>query len=114
MQVVSDTDLYQTAVSRTMGDLKGDSALCNWALGLAGESGEVVELVKKHCFHGKPIDIGELTKELGDVLWYVAALCNTLGLSLSSVMAVNIKKLEERYPNGFTIQDSLNRKDTLE
>lgn len=103
---MTDSDFFQTKVSRTMGQLKGDTALCNWALGLAGESGEAVELIKKHCFHGKPLDLEELTKELGDVLWYVAALCNTLGLSLSGVMTANIKKLEQRYPEGFTYYDA--------
>jgi len=101
-----DNDLFQTKVSRTMGNVKGDTALCNWALGLAGESGEVVELIKKHCFHGKPLDLGELTKEWGDVPWYAAALCNTLGLSLSGVMTANIKKLEQRYLEGFTYYDA--------
>lgn len=67
------------------------------ALGLAGETGEVVELVKKHHRDGPRHDYpSSMAKELGDVLWYVAQLCDAHGLSLSEVMAINIEKLADR------------------
>ena len=72
------------------------------ALGLCGEAGEVAELVKKHVFHGHPIDTVRLLKEIGDVLWYLnylAARC--LGCTLLAVMRANIQKLSARYPEGF-------------
>lgn len=72
------------------------------AMGLAGEAGEFVELVKKHLFHGKPLDREKATKELGDVLWYVMYAANAIGVSLERVAIENDRKLRERYPNGFS------------
>lgn len=72
-------------------------ALVNWALGLCGESGEVAEVIKKATFHGKPLEIGAVKSELGDVLWYVAAICTELGLDLGEVMISNLEKLNCRH-----------------
>lgn len=75
--------------------------IINAALGIGGESGEVLELIKKASFHGKPLDKEKLTKELGDVLYYAARLAGECGLQLEYIMEENIKKLKERYPRGF-------------
>lgn len=75
--------------------------MLNGALGLAGESGEVCDLIKKGIFHEKGINIGHLTKEIGDVMWYVAMLCHSLHISLDEVMQTNVDKLKARYPEGF-------------
>lgn len=72
------------------------------ALGLAGESGEVAELVKKHVHHHKPLDQAALVKELGDVLWYLAFLCEANGTTLEEVANANAAKLRARFPAGFT------------
>lgn len=82
------------------------------AIGLAGEAGEVCEVVKKGIFHQHGLDHQKLYKELGDVLWYVAALCTKLGFDMGDIMAANIDKLKERYPNGYASQDSIARRDT--
>ena len=79
------------------------------ALGIAGEAGEVADLVKKHVGHGHPLDRNKLAKELGDVLWYVAALAHDIGLDLSTVAALNVVKLRRRYPDGFSTERSINR-----
>lgn len=71
-------------------------------LGLLGEPGEVSEIIKKYLGHDQPLDIDKLTLELGDVLWYIAALCDTLGITLEDVAAANLQKLRERHPNGFS------------
>ena len=95
-------DDYQAAAARTINDntsIRDD--LANFALGLAGEAGEVTEPIKKHLFHGKPLDTNKLAAELGDVIWYIAAICETLGLSLNAIAADNVAKLEARYPAGF-------------
>ena len=84
-------------------------AMC--ALGLTGEAGEVAEIIKKALFHGHPIDVNELKKELGDVLWYTAALCTKFGIEMNDVMDLNIEKLNKRYPEGFNSFDSINRKE---
>ncbi len=99
---------YQLEVVRTMDpEMVFREALCNWGLGIGGEAGEVIEHIKKFVYHGKPLDKDAVAKEIGDVLWYLGALCNTLGLHLDQVMSLNVAKLRNRYPNGFVRQDAL-------
>ena len=72
-------------------------------VGLAAESGEFLEIVKKMVFQGKPWDEHNrkhLIIELGDVMWYVAQACMALDISFDEVIEGNIKKLEKRYPGG--------------
>jgi len=80
-------------------------------MGLAGESGEVVDLLKKHLGHGHDLDKTKLTKELGDVTWYVSEIANAFGIKLSDILQVNIDKLRKRYPDGFSEEASKNRKE---
>jgi NTP pyrophosphatase (non-canonical NTP hydrolase) len=100
---------YQAKATATarVGTLKDSS--CMSAMGLAGEAGEVVDLLKKHHFHGHDLDCDKLADELGDVLWYVADLCKTHGLDMGAVMARNLDKLARRYPEGFSQERSRNR-----
>jgi NTP pyrophosphatase (non-canonical NTP hydrolase) len=79
------------------------------ALGLCGESGEFADHIKKGLHHGHKIDRDYLTKELGDVLWYVAVAADKLGIALEAVANQNIEKLEKRYPDGFDEEKSRNR-----
>lgn len=79
------------------------------ALGLAGEAGEVVDLIKKHRFHGHDLDREALVGELGDVLHYLAAEARCHGIKLEEVARHNIAKLAKRYPNGFSHEASRNR-----
>lgn len=65
-------------------------------LGLAGEVGEVCEKVKKHIRDGRVLDKEDLTKELGDVLWYLSALAGDLGIDLEDVAKTNYEKLKSR------------------
>lgn len=83
--------------------------LLNGCLGLAGEAGETLDIVKKWVFHGKEIDIDHFEKELGDVMWYMAMICQSTGLQLEIVMEKNIEKLKKRYPDGFDTQRANNR-----
>lgn len=85
--------------------------LLNGALGLTGEAGEVADIIKKYIFHGHKLDRDEIVKELGDVLWYVALLCETIGVSIEDVMTKNIDKLKNRYLDGFSVKASLNREE---
>lgn len=78
-------------------------------LGLAGESGEVIEHIKKHLGHGHDLDRLKVRKELGDVLWYVAAIASLCGLDLDDIAQGNIDKLKVRYPEGFSSTASINR-----
>jgi NTP pyrophosphatase (non-canonical NTP hydrolase) len=81
------------------------------ALGIAGEAGEVADLLKKVIFHGKALDREALAKELGDVLWYVSDLASQYGLRLESVAATNVAKLNARYPEGFSVEAAAARAD---
>lgn len=95
-----DLSKYQEESSRTMNRLHHED-LANYGLGLAGESGEVIEHIKKHSFHAKELNHEKLMEELGDVLWYVAAIATTAGLDLNQIGSQNIDKLKARYPKGF-------------
>lgn len=103
--------VFNYSTSKNKKDLPNPGELLNGALGLTGESGEVSDMIKKHIFHGHDLDRDELIKELGDVCWYVALLCNAIGVSLDEVMTRNIDKLRERYPEGFSESASRNRKE---
>jgi len=75
-------------------------------IGLSGEVGEVAEIVKKHIYHEGPLDLDDIKKELGDVMWYIAFACNTFDLDLEEVIKANIEKLKDRYPGGkFSVED---------
>ena len=108
---------YQALAARTLIDrpdfaITDDQLMIAWnAIGLAGEAGEIMELVKKGIFHQHGLDTEKMHKELGDLLWYVAALCTKLGFSMDAVMQANIEKLKIRYPDGYNSQDSQRRVD---
>jgi NTP pyrophosphatase (non-canonical NTP hydrolase) len=103
-------DDYQTKAARTAAsDADPKTALAVIGLGLAGEAGEAVDLIKKYVGHGHPLDVERLEKELGDVLWYVAVAAWHLGIPLSRVATINIEKLWQRYPDGFSAAASMNR-----
>ena len=95
---------YQEQSARTDG-----GNLTAHFLGLCGESGEVVELFKKHIAHGHELDTAKLAKELGDVLWYISAIATGLNLSLDDIAQTNIDKLKARYPDKFSAERSINR-----
>ena len=88
-----------------------DLDLLHWSLGLAGESGELVDAVKKYIFYGQKLDIVNVVEELGDILFYVSALCDTIDIDLDYIMLVNKEKLEKRYPEGYSNEDAKERKD---
>jgi NTP pyrophosphatase (non-canonical NTP hydrolase) len=116
-ELVSLND-YQAQAARTLIDApdseySADQIMLVWnALGLAGEAGEVADTIKKAVFHQHGLDRDELIKELGDVLWYVAALCTKLDISMSEVAERNIAKLHKRYPEGYSSAASKVRVDT--
>ena len=115
--VTSDTSKNFVDLADRLGELDRQGAnierLTTAGVGLAAESGEFLEIVKKMVFQGKPWDEHNrehLIIELGDVMWYVAQACMALDISFDEVIKGNIKKLEKRYPGGsFNIGDSENR-----
>ena len=107
-----DLDQYQEASRRTLNvDWSLREQIANAVMGLAGEAGEVADLFKKYLYHGHPVAESTIIDELGDVLFYLAAIATLNGISLDIVAQHNIDKLWKRYPNGFTVQDSIARAD---
>lgn len=108
---------YQSQAARTLiaapdFEVRPDDFMIIWnALGLAGEAGEVVDAIKKAICHQQGLDRDKLVLELGDVLWYVAALCSSLGLDMGVVMAQNIAKLKLRFPDGWDAAASARKAD---
>jgi NTP pyrophosphatase (non-canonical NTP hydrolase) len=85
--------------------------LCNYAMGLGGESGEVQDVLKKWIHHKHPYDEMKLIKEMGDLMHYWCGICTMLHLDIDEIFAVNLQKLKERYPDGFSADASMERKD---
>lgn len=79
-------------------------------MGLNGEAGEAIDILKKYLFQGHHLDKTHLAKELGDVAWYLAVSANAIGYDLETIFKMNIQKLEERYPDGFDPERSKHRK----
>lgn len=84
--------------------------LLDWAMGLGGESGEVLDLLKHAiCHKDSELDKMELAKELGDVLWYVSAIATTCKIDLADIAALNKAKLQHRYGQKYSVENSANR-----
>lgn len=103
---------YQELAKRTINkDLSEKDMLINGVMGLCGESGEAIDIVKKHIAHNHKLDKEHLAKELGDVAWYLAETATALGYSLEDIFKMNIDKLKKRYPDGFDSEKSIHRRD---
>ena len=118
-----DVNLYQQECLRTAKGMtnyivltekgEGDinyAMLLNGLIGLNGESGECIDIYKKHLFQDHEFDKEHLAKELGDVAWYLAVSASALGYDLEDIFRINVEKLRERYPNGFDPELSKHRK----
>ena len=103
---------YQKQALRTLNpSLSKSEVLINGVMGLCGESGEVIDLVKKHLAQGHELNREKLAKELGDVAWYLAETAYALDYDLESIFQMNLDKLAKRYPDGFEKEKSMNRND---
>ncbi len=103
-----NADTYQQLAQRTSPD-DGHDRILNGCMGLCGESGECMDVLKKHMMQGHKLNREKLLEELSDVMWYAAELATGLDASLGAVMNANIEKLKRRYPNGFSPEASINR-----
>lgn len=92
-QEFASTGIHQATLER--------EPIVGFALGLAGESGEVVDDIKKKYFHGRDVDPEHTLEELGDVMWYVANIATQMGASLESILVNNVAKLKARYPDKY-------------
>jgi len=104
------TDHYQDEATRTLPHLSTSETMKLCLIGLSDELGEVAGPLKKFLYHGHPLDTEHVADEIGDVLWYLANLCNALGISLNDAMERNVEKLAQRYPDGFSSEVVLEEK----
>ena len=103
---------YQTLAMKTLNpELSRKDVLINGVMGLCGESGEAIDIVKKWLAQGHELDREKLAKELGDIAWYLAETAYALDIPLEEILQGNIDKLAKRYPEGFSSERSLNREE---
>ena len=101
---------YQKLAMTTLNpDLSKQDVLINAVMGLCGESGEAIDIVKKHLHQGHELDIEKFQKELGDIAWYLAEAAYALDIPLDDIFEGNIAKLKARYPQGFDADKSIHR-----
>ena len=104
-------EYQQLAMATLNPELEKRDVLINSVMGLCGESGEAIDIVKKHLAQGHDLDRHALVKELGDIAWYLAETAYAFDVSLEDVLQRNIDKRRLRYPDGFQTEQSLLRKD---
>lgn len=102
-------DYQRLAMTTLNPDLNKKDVLINSVMGLCGEAGEAIDIVKKWLAQGHDLDREHLAKELGDIAWYLAEAATALDLDLEEVFQANIDKLKKRYPQGFETERSLVR-----
>lgn len=100
---------YQELALRTASSTNKKDLIVNGVMGLNGEAGECIDIVKKHMFQGHSLDEDKLKDELSDVFWYLAIAAKGLGLKLDDIAKHNVEKLIKRYPEGFDADKSINR-----
>lgn len=93
---------FQRLAMRTNNKLEFTKQLTHAAMGVAGEAGEIIDTVKKFSIYGHQLNVPNLREEAGDVMWFVALLCDTIGADMEDVMAECIEKLKKRYPEQYT------------
>lgn len=104
-------DYQRLAMSTLNPALNKKDVLINGVMGLCGEAGEAIDIVKKHLAQGHQLDREALIKELGDVAWYLAETAHALDVPLEEVCQRNIDKLRARYPEGFSAEKSIHRQE---
>ena len=98
---------YQKLAMTTLNpELSKRDVLINSVMGLCGESGEAIDIVKKWMAHGHELDKDHLAKELGDIAWYLAEAATALDMDLEDILQANLEKLKKRYPEGFSSEKS--------
>lgn len=106
---MTGTEYQKLAMRTNRDDASTHDNLINGCLGLAGESGEVCDYIKKHIFQGHEFEIDHIVEELGDCMWYIALMATAVGTTMEEIMERNIEKLKKRYPDGFSVMNSINR-----
>lgn len=108
-KAMSVNEYQAMAMSLLNPALTKKDVLINGVMGLCGEAGEAIDIVKKHLHQGHELDQKKLAAELGDIAWYLAETAYALDIPLEDIFRGNIDKLKRRYPEGFTTERSINR-----
>lgn len=103
MELAARTDIPKTQID----------GLRDAAMGMVGEAAEALDHMKKVLEQGHDLDFEKLIEETGDNLWYIAKMARYCGVTLEDVARQNIEKLRKRYPEGFSVESSVNRVDEL-
>lgn len=106
---ITANDYQRQAMTTLNPALSRKDMLLNGVMGLCGEAGEAIDIVKKHLHHGHELDREALSKELGDISWYLAETAYALDIPLEDIFRKNMEKLQKRYPEGFSSENSRNR-----
>jgi len=83
--------------------------LLHGAIGVATEAGELVDIVKKVTFYKRKLAVPDIIEEVGDILWYLALVCDEAGVTFEEIMERNVAKLQKRYPERFSTKAERNR-----
>ena len=102
-------EYQQNALRTEAGGNNAYSRILNGLMGLNGEAGEAIDILKKHLFQGHELDKEHIAKELGDIAWYLAVSADAIGYDLEKIFEMNVDKLKKRYPDGFKTELSINR-----
>ncbi len=102
-------EYQQNALRTEAGGNNTYPRILNGLMGLNGESGEAIDILKKHLFQGHKFDKEHIAKELGDIAWYLAVSADAIGYDLETILQMNVDKLKKRYPDGFKAELSINR-----
>lgn len=103
-------DEFLKSVLRTARtSFSAEKQLNNVLLGLAGETGELIDCFKKQLFQDHPQDVNKIMNEVGDILYYLYLLSHTQGFTIEHCMELNKQKLQRRYPLEFSAEQSINR-----
>lgn len=99
---------YQKEALRTASGMSKEyPRILNGLMGLNGEAGECIDILKKHLYQGHAFDSEHMAKELGDVAWYLAISAEAIGYDLETIFQMNIDKLRARYPDGSVVSGKI-------
>jgi len=104
------------SLAKDPGDIRSEltrmnTHLMHMALGIAGEAGEVVDVIKKSVIYGKPLDQEKLIEELGDLEFYLQGLRSELGILRGAILQANVDKLRKRYGTAYSDSAAISRAD---
>jgi len=91
-----------------------DPGVLHAIIGIGGESGELLDALKKALVYNQPLDVDNIKEEAGDLLHYLARLIKCCGWTFEQIMQANVEKLKKRYPGGYSHKAALEKKDKQE